>query len=59
MFYIVTSEPFKYSAELTGEPIKMKGYMEHWFACREDRTQRCTVCVMRVAQVESPFHKKA
>ena len=30
MFYIVTGEPFKQSAELTGEPIKMKGYIEHW-----------------------------
>jgi hypothetical protein len=25
VFYIVTGEPFKQSAELTGEPIKMKG----------------------------------
>ena len=24
VFYIVTGEPFKQSAELTGEPIKMK-----------------------------------
>ena len=29
VFYIVTGEPFKQSAELTGEPIKMKGTMEH------------------------------
>ena len=29
MFYIVTGEPFKQSAEKTGEPIKMKGEMEH------------------------------
>ena len=25
VFYRVTGEPFKQSAELTGEPIKMKG----------------------------------
>jgi hypothetical protein len=25
VFYIVTGEPFKKSAELTGEPIKMRG----------------------------------
>ena len=25
VFYIVIGEPFKQSAELTGEPIKMKG----------------------------------
>ena len=30
VFYIVTGEPFKQSAELIGEPIKMKGEMEHW-----------------------------
>ena len=30
VFDIVTGEPFKQSAELTGEPIKMKGEMEHW-----------------------------
>ena len=29
VFDIVTGEPFKQSAELTGEPIKMKGLMEH------------------------------
>jgi hypothetical protein len=36
----VTGEPFKQSAELTGEPIKMKGYMEHWLG---DRWVRLTV----------------
>ena len=29
VFYIVTGEPFKQSAELTREPIKMKGKIEH------------------------------
>ena len=29
VFDIVTGEPFNQSAELTGEPIKMKGSIEH------------------------------
>ena len=30
VFDIVTGEPFKQSAELSGEPIKMKASNEHW-----------------------------
>jgi hypothetical protein len=46
VFDIVTGEPFKQSGELTGEPIKMKGLIEHWAGAgrrclRARRSRRC------------------
>ena len=50
VFYIVTGEPFKQSAELTGEPIKMKGSMEHWSSFWQARVRAVT----REAQHRDP-----